>query len=194
MTGFLEHCEIVSLKLNQKIDDFDCGNEDLNDFFNQDAIKYQEHLLGQTSFFRHTETQKVICAFSLSPDSLHVTNLPNSRRKKIKEFIPYEKSLPSYPAFLIGRLGVALDCSRQGIGSQLMDFIKYYCSVKFPNLFRFLLVDAYNEPSVLTFYRKNDFQFVFSTEEQEREYYKRPSNTDSLRTRLMFYDMIHWKK
>ena len=150
--------------------------------------------MGQTYFFRHLTTGKVVCAFSLSADSIKTFLLPNSRRKKVKDFIPHEKPLNSYPAFLIGRFGVALEFGGQKIGSHLIEFIKDYSLAAFPNLSRFLVVDAYNIPAVLNFYLKNEFTFVFSTETQEREYLKRsPDEAIVLRTRLMFYDMIHWK-
>jgi hypothetical protein len=108
-----KECESFALSPEQLITGFDCGNEDLNDFFNHDAIQYQEQLMCQVYFFRHKETGKVVCAFSLSADSLKAAWLPGSRRKKVKELIPREKSLQSYPAFLIGRLGVAVEFSRQ---------------------------------------------------------------------------------
>jgi ribosomal protein S18 acetylase RimI-like enzyme len=189
-----ENCEPVALSPEQLINDFDCGNDDLNDFFNHDAIQYQEQLMCQVYFFRHNETGKVVCAFSLSVDSLKAAWLPGSRRKKVKELIPKEKSLQSYPAFLIGRLGVAVEFGSQGIGSQLMDFIKDICRALYLNLARFLLVDAYNSTAVLQYYRKNGFVPVFSVEEQERDYYKRPDDTEPLQTRFMYYDMIQWKK
>jgi ribosomal protein S18 acetylase RimI-like enzyme len=192
MISLTKDCELVTLSLEQRIVDFDCGNEDLNEFFNTDAINYQNQMLSETSFFRHNTTKKVVCAFSLSPESLKTFDLPGSRRKKVKENIPRDKPLKSYPAFLIGRLGVAVDYRSQGIGSQLMVFIKQYCFDSFPNFGRFLLVDAYNEPAVLNFYKKNDFLVVFSSEEQEREYY-RPNTTEQLRTRYMYYDMMYWK-
>ncbi|MDR1938849.1 MAG: hypothetical protein LBQ73_10195 [Tannerellaceae bacterium] len=34
-----KECESFALSLEYLIDGFDCGNEDLNDFFNHDAIK-----------------------------------------------------------------------------------------------------------------------------------------------------------
>jgi ribosomal protein S18 acetylase RimI-like enzyme len=188
-----QQCDLVALSPEQPIVGFDCGDDDLNDFFNSDAIKYQSQLLGQTYFFRHCETWQIVCAFSLSPDSLKMTWLPGSRRKKVRELVPREKPLQSYPAFLIGRLGVAIDFGGQGIGSQLLEFIKYFCSITYPNLCRFLLVDAYNVPTVLQFYRKNGFDTVFSTEEQEQNYYKKSNKVESLLTRFMFYDMIRWK-
>jgi GNAT superfamily N-acetyltransferase len=189
----IEECTFVALSPEQPVTDFDCGNADLNDFFKQDAIKYQNQLLGSTYCFRHKETGKVVCAFSLSPDGLNTSNLPGSRRKKVKELIPREKPLKSYPAMLIGRLGVSLDFAGQGTGSQLMDFIKSFCFTDQKQRCRFLLVDAYNQPDVLNYYLKNDFGFVFSTEEQEQDYYKR-TNTEPLHTRFMFYDMIKMEK
>ena len=190
-------CEFIALSAQQPIVDFDCGDADLNEFFNIDALKYQEQMLGQTYFFRQKESGKTasgktVCAFSLAPDGLKTFDLPNSRKKKVRESIPREKAFKSYPAFLIGRLGVAVEFNGQGVGSQLIKHIKYSCFDNYRNFCRFLLVDAYNEPSVLNFYRKNDFIPVFSTEEQERDYY-RPDSTDSLRTRYMYFDMIQWK-
>jgi GNAT superfamily N-acetyltransferase len=185
-------CELLPLSPEQPIINFDCGDADLNEFFNQDAILYQNQLLSSTYFFRHNETGKCVCAFSLSPDGLSIFNIPGSRRKKVKELIPREKPLKSYPAMLIGRLGVSSDFTGQGTGSQLMDIIKSFCFTLKPLSGRFLLVDAYNQPDVLNFYRKNNFIFIFSTEEQERAYYLR-NIVEPLRTRLMFYDMIQWK-
>jgi len=187
-----EDCQSIALSREDPIIDFDCGDDDLNEFFNVDAIKYQEQMLGQTYFFRHKLSSKIVCAFSLSPDSLNTTNLPTNRRKKVKENIPHEKSMKSYPAFLIGRLGVASTFGGQGIGSQLLDFIKFFCYENYRNSCRFLVVDAYNKLEVLNFYQKNYFLTVFSTEAQEREY-KNLDVSTPLRTRYMFYDMMHWK-
>ena len=185
-------CESITLSAERIISDFDCGDIDLNDFFNHKALHYKEQLLAQTIFFRHNRTQKTVCAFSMSPNALKTADLPGSRRKRVREFIPREKNLQSYPAFLIGRLGVASEFNGQGIGSQLIDYIKSYCLSNYPDFCRFLLIDAYNNSSVLSFYRKNNFLPVFSTEEQERKAYK-IADSESLETRYLFFDMIHWK-
>ena len=185
-------CERLVLSEKQSISDFDCGDKDLNDFFNRDAIKYKHQMLSRTYFFRHKSSGKVICAFSFSASSIKTADLPGSRRKKVKEYVPREKSLKSYPAIIIGRLGVATEFIGQGAGSQLMDIIKNFCLTQFPDFVRFLLVDAYNEPAVVGFYQKNKFTPVFSTEEQEKETY-RQSPSEPLLTRYMFYDMMQWR-
>jgi GNAT superfamily N-acetyltransferase len=100
--------------------------------------------------------------------------------------------LKAYPAILIGRFGVSSNYNGQGIGSQLMDAIKSYCAINFPDFVRFLLLDAYNKSEILNFYSKNEFLMVFSTEDQEREAYKQDLS-EPLHTRYMFYDMIHLK-
>ena len=141
------------------------------------------------------ETKGIVCAFSLSADSLKTALLPGSRIKKVKELIPREKSLQTYPALLIGRLGVSVEFSGQGIGSQLLDAIKHYCDSQFPYLVRFLVVDAYNKNSVMSYYQKNDFAFVFSSEQQEKENLKKKLTEDEvLHSRQMFFDMTRWKE
>ena len=53
---------------------------------------------------------------------------------------------------------------------------------------RFLIVDAYNCMVPLDFYQKNEFLFLFSTEQQEAENLGYDM-TKSLHTRLMYYDL-----
>ena len=188
-------CCFLELFPERLITSFDCGDNDLNDFFNHDALFFQHERLGQTYYYCLKETNRVVCAFSLSADSLKTVLLPGSRIKKVRELIPREKALQSYPALLIGRLGVSVEFAGLGVGSQLMEHIKYYCNSLFPNLVRFLVIDAYNNDSVLSFYLKNGFSFVFSTEQQEKENLKKMiAENETLHTRQMFYDMKRWNK
>ena len=183
-------CDFLKLAQESPIAGFDCGDDELNDFFNHRALLFQHERLGQTYYFRLKGTEKVVCAFSLSADSLKTVLLPGSRSKKIKELIPREKALQTYPALLIGRLGVSVEFSGQGIGSQLLNYIKVFCNAQFPCLVRFLVVDAYNSDSVLSYYQKNGFSLVFSSEQQEKENLKkRIAEDEILHTRQMFFDM-----
>ena len=192
--NLITDCDFLELLAENQITNFDCGDCDLNEFFIQKALMFQYEKLGQTFYGILKDTKKIICAFSLSADSVKTFLLPGSRIKKIKEFIPREKALQTYPAMLIGRLGVSVDFSGRGVGSQLLDYIKMYCHKRFNNVARFLVVDAYNNNSVLSFYQKNDFSFLFSTEEQEKENLrKKVSDNEILNTRQMFYDMKRWK-
>jgi GNAT superfamily N-acetyltransferase len=187
-----QDCNRFILSEEHLISDFDCGDDDLNEFFNRDALQYKHQMLSRTYFFRKKSNGKVVCAFSFSASSIKTADLPGSRRKKVKELVPREKMLKSYPGILIGRLGIATEFRGQGIGSQLLNFIKDICIIQFPDVVRFLLVDAYNEPDVISFYTKNKFTPVFSTDEQEKESYQQ-SEKEILQTRYMFYDMLQWR-
>ena len=54
---------------------------------------------------------------------------------------------------------------------------------------RYLVVDAYNEEIPIRYYRNNGFDFMFSTEEQEKQY-RNISGDSPLNTRLMFFDLM----
>ena len=97
-----------------------------------------------------------------------------------------------YPAVLIGRLGVNVKFQHNGerIGTYLLDFIKFWFTEPDNKTgCRYLVVDAYNAEIPLSFYRKNGFTQLFSTEEQEKEY-RNISSEGTLTTRLMFFDLI----
>ena len=175
---------------------FDCDHKDLNDFFANDVINYSDELLGKTYCFILDENpSQVVCAFTISNDSVKTTHLPNSRKKKLIRKIPRQKHMRSYPAVLIGRLGVHKDYriiegEDDNTGKQLMDFIKSWFIDKANKTgCRFIVVDSYNEPRALRYYTKNGFESLFSTEEQEKDF-TGMNKKDSLETRLMFYDLI----
>lgn len=100
--------------------------------------------------------------------------------------------MKSYPATLIGRLGVVSKFAGKGIGTQVLDFIKSMCIIEDANKCRFVLVDAYNNPQALGLYVKNEFEYLFSTEEQEKEYYHRENHEGPLNTRFMYFDLLPW--
>ena len=54
---------------------------------------------------------------------------------------------------------------------------------------RFIVVDSYNEDIPLYYYQKNGFLFLFSTEQQEKDYMGLDKN-DKLNTRLLYFDLI----
>ena len=147
--------------------------------------------MGKSYCFRLDSDQSVIaCAFTVSNDSIKVNSLPNSRKKKLVKSIPRPKQFRSYPAVLIGRLGVNQNHKGAGIRRELMDFIKsWFIDPNNKTGCRFMVVDAYNEPIPIKYYTQNDFEFLFSTEEQEKEYMGLLVD-DQLKTRLMYFDLI----
>jgi GNAT superfamily N-acetyltransferase len=181
-TAFSHTCEMLK---------FSCGDKDLDDFFHNDAAKYERQLLGKSYCFRLKSNNSVaVCVFTLSNSSIDARNLPNNRRRKLTENIPHEKSLSSYPATLIGRLGVDKEFGGKGIGTELMEFIKQWMlEPSNKTACRYLTVDAYNNAPALKFYEANGFKPLFSSEKQEKEYIGFPHEKE-LKTRLMYFDLI----
>lgn len=192
MRFLLDKCQLV--KVDERILSaccpFTCGDDDLDDFFRNDAMRYKEELLGKTyCFVLDDEPTKIVCMFTLSNDSVRVDVIPNNRGRKLAKDIPREKHMRRYPGVLIGRLGINVEFGHHGIGTELLDFIKsLFIDEENKTGCRFLIVDAYNKDIPLSFYQKNDFQFLFSSEQQEAENLGYDVSK-SLHTRLMFYDL-----
>lgn len=197
--GFLlDNCtlKIYNQELIDSCNPFDCDHQDLNDFFTNDVDDYSSELLGKTYCFTLDEDPTIIvCAFTISNDSIKTTHLPNSRKKRVIKEIPRPKHMRSYPAVLIGRLGVHkayrnIEGEEERTGKQLMDFIKsWFIDGANKTGCRFIVVDSYNEIGPLKYYKRNEFIPLFSTEEQEKEFTGLPSEAE-ITTRLMFFDLI----
>ncbi|SEO60539.1 GNAT family N-acetyltransferase [Mucilaginibacter sp. OK283] len=170
---------------------FDCGHKDLNSFFKDDAFKFHEELLGKTHCFTlDNDPTIIVCAFTISNDSVKASDLPGSRRKKVTKLVPREKALRNYPAVLIGRLGVNVNYKGTTVSRELMQFIKsWFIDPENKTGCRYIVVDSYNEPIPLHYYTKNGFETIFSTEDQEKEYLK-IAQDQRLKTRLMYFDLI----
>lgn len=190
--GFLlEKCSfrLLTPEILSRCKSFSCGDCDLDDFFKNDALLYTKALLGKIYCYVLKEDPSVIvCAFTLSNDSIRVDALPNSRKKKVNSNLPREKQMRRYPAVLIGRLGVNVEFSGKGIGTELMDILKlWFTEPDNKTGCRFLAVDSYNCHATLNYYAKNGFKFMFSSEEQEAE---NACLEYPLKTRYMYFDLI----
>lgn len=178
---------------------FSCGDDDLDDFFNNEAVLYREKLMGKTycliEVLTPEETNqsgkeyRIIVAFTVANDSLRIHDLPNNRRKKLIEST--HKHLKRYPGVLIGRLGVNKDYCGKGYGSEILDYVKnWFSEPENKTGCRFVIVDALNSPRVLKFYSENKFSFLFSTDTQELAYEKVNVNQKKPNTRLMYFDLL----
>ena len=182
---------------------FSCGqNDDMDEFFRVDALEYARFRMGKSYCFRLiSDPKQIVSCFTLSSDSIRIYDLPTSRKNRMWGITNREKMLSRYPGVLIGRLAVDEKFARQGVGSQLLLFIRQWImedDAKMAN--RLAIVDAVNKPEVLRFYEKNGFTPLFSSELQEDLYTKHPKdeaelkdreqNPRHLATRLMFCDLL----
>ena len=105
--------------------------------------------------------------------------------------IPQQKRHRSYPAVLIGRLGVNKSSQGQGInvGIQLMNALKYwFVDENNKAACRYMLVDAYNTETTLHYYVKNGFKPLYKTEQSEKDAFG-ISEDHELKSRVMFFDL-----
>ena len=195
------HCPYTE-EVARECHEFHCGEADLDDFFSKDAFEYEEFRMGKSYCIRLNDAPKTIVAiYTVSSDSIRIFDLPRSRRDAMLKITHHRKRLKRYPGILIGRLGVNSEFAHKGIGSQVLDVIKlWFDSSVVKAGCRFLIVDALNKPGVLDFYRKNGFETLFTTEQQEDFYVNPPkdeeqrlmrlANPTKLETRLMFTDLL----
>lgn len=171
---------------------FECGNADLDEFFNEDAIHYDSELLGKTYCWILKENPDTILAeLTISNDSIKTHGMPNNVRNRIQRSVANPKRGRTYPAVLIGRLGV--NVNYQGgechIGTQIMDFIKrWFRSEDNKTGCRFLVVDAVNSLPTIGYYTHNGFKCIYSNESAEKEFFNIAPEQE-LRTRMMYFDL-----
>lgn len=168
----LEDCKIE--RLSGVPANFDCGDSDLNEFLLEDALPHQNDLLAVTYLIKHGET--VIAYFSVLNDRIAVEQFPTkSQFRKLQKLLPHRKRCyKSYPAVKLGRLAVETAFKNQGLGAQLLDYIKILFISGNKTGCRFITADAYKH--AVDFYARSGF--VPLSEKPE----------DSL-TELMYFDL-----
>lgn len=167
---------------NEKSPQFDCGDDDLNEFFAIDASKWQQELLTVTYYL--TLGDSVVLYFSLSNDKITADTLPKGFWRRIKSKFPHPKHRGDYPAVKIGRFAVAKGyrCQPEHWGSKAMDFIKHWMVTENKTGCCFITVDAY--PTAVPFYQKNGFKFLGGNEEER---YKKFLNDNSREDTIAMY-------
>lgn len=167
---------IRRLKIGDVVTEFDCKDDDLNDFILNEAHLYRNALLSVTYVLENKSTSKVEAYFSLSNDKISISDFENKtefNRFRKHKFVN-EKRLRSYPAIKIGRLAIARSIQHQSIGTYLLEFIEEYFIIDNKSGCRFVTVDAYAD--AIPFYLKNNYQFLNNDDEDKR-------------TRVMYFDL-----
>lgn len=171
---------------------FSCGDEELDSFFAKQVFLYQEELLCRAfCWINKNNNKEIVAVATFSYDGIKSYTLDKSSRNSLQRKIPYKKHHRSYPAMLIGRLGVNKNYQGKGfnIGSQLMQTIKELCAAEDSmGICRYLLVDAYNTDAILHYYAKNGFKPLYRTEQSERDMFSIPEN-EPLKSRILYFDL-----
>ena len=161
------------------IPEFKSKDSDLNEFLMLEAKDYQEQLLAVTYLLLNPKNNEVVAYFSLLNDTIKFEEDDKKTRNRINRKIPYIKQRSHYPAVKIGRLAVSENYTRQGIGEQILQYVKALFAFGYRSGCRFLTVDAYAD--AVSFYEsKGGFKFFTETD----------ANDD---TRLLYYDLKPFK-
>lgn len=143
---------------NQRYDDvsrvFTCGDADLDDFFKNDSLHYTGHKLASTYIVE--DSDDLLAYFSIANDRISVDCFDRSSAfSKFRKRFVNTKRIRGYPAVKICRLAVNDFLRKNGIGTEIINFLKATFHKRQRSACRFLTVDAYR--SSVDFYRKNGF-------------------------------------
>lgn len=168
----------LQLSSDTIIKPFKCPEEDLNGFLFEDAKHFQNELMAVTYLLEDEQENLTAAYFSLLADKISFNPDEKSIWNKLNRNIPNSKRRRSYPAVKIGRLAVNERYARNGIGTFVLDSIKYTFTTVRRLGCRFITVDALN--TATDFYKKNGFMFFTELDKDEE-------------TRLMFYDLKNFE-
>lgn len=164
----------IQMTSDTEIKPFRCSEDDLNNFLFEDAKYFQKELMAVTYLIEDLSHNVTVAYFSLLADKITFNPEEKSAWNKLNSKIPNSKRRKSYPALKIGRLAVNEEYAGTGVGTFILDSIKYaFTSVKRLGC-RFITVDALI--SATSFYEKNGFKFFTELDKDDE-------------TRLMFYDL-----
>ncbi len=192
----INQCQPYTCSKNADIDSF------FHDHTRDNYRDYRLEMMGTTHCFftdekDNTTQPKMVCAFSLSNSSLRTDILPQNRRNRLNRSIPNVKRRFQYPAILIGELcvfdGFGHKTFGYNIADEMMNLIKTIAIDPDNNSSsRYLIVDALNSPEVIEYYKRNGFEFLFASDEEELEHLRSGHSSDvqKCRTRLMFFDLV----
>lgn len=166
---------LIRLTPDLNLKPFDCKDDDLNDFLLNTSKDFSKELLAVTYVLENEVN--TIAFFSIFNDKISIKEIGGNPDlwDKFKSLFPPDKSLKSYPAVKIGRLGVNVDYKGMGYGTSIIHFLIDSFLTNNKTGCRFITVDAYQES--LGFYEKNNF--IYMTEKDK--------NKD---TRLMYIDLL----
>lgn len=179
-----------SREILENCPNFSCGDDELDNFFYKDADLYSKELMGKTyCWITNEKPHQIVALFTLANDSIKTFYLDKKIRNRLNRTINNNKRGRSYPAVLIGRLGINESFQNKNIGSQVIHFIKDWFRHKSNKTgCRFIVVDAYNNGRTTKFYERNNFRYLYENEMEECLQYNN-HKAKNIATRLMYFDL-----
>lgn len=153
-----------NLSENHDLSDFDCGDEDLNDFLKNDALAQQNARLNVTKLIMCDGN--IIGFTSILTDGIMIKKIRNEKVKsEIKEKLNINSNKKSISSVKIGRLAIDKKYARKGLGSHILNnILKNLKDISEKEVgFRFIIVEGYAK--AFNFYvTKNGFEHLKNDE------------------------------
>lgn len=141
--------KMMLLSALHDVKEFDCGDEDTNEFLKNDALIYQEKKIASTFIFVYSD--QIIGYFCCASDSIRLKGSEKNDSKLSN------KSLSEFPAMKICRLARDHKFRDNNIGQQILNLaIAYAESQSLKVAIRFVTLDSYT--SRLKMYEKLGFK------------------------------------
>ena len=192
MAYLTEHCVFAPLteELTASLKGFECAAErDIATFFHEEAVLNEQQRLSKSYCFYRKDTMEIVCAFCVSNSNISTRSMSEDTKAGFVADIPDDKRRSFYPATLIGQLAVFDRFRKEHIGNEFMNLIKVWITTQVSQIgFRYLVVDAVNQPKVIQYYQDNGFETLFDDEQTEKGY-RNIYGKSPLRTRFMTYDL-----
>ncbi|MDE6239310.1 MAG: GNAT family N-acetyltransferase, partial [Muribaculaceae bacterium] len=97
----------------------------MTEFLFEDAKHFQRELMAVTYLLEYIEHNRTAAYFSLLADKITFNPDEKGIWNRLNRNIPNSKRRRSYPAVKIGRLAVNEEYSGEGVGTFILDNIKY---------------------------------------------------------------------
>lgn len=142
------------------LSDFDCGDEELNDFLKNDALKQQSEKLNVTKLALYDG--KIIGYASLLTDTIILRKIKDEKlRVKLKGKLNLNSNEKEISAVMIGRFALDKKYTGKGLGSHILrNILKNLKEISKNKVgFRFIVIEGY--ASAFNFYvLKNGFDYL----------------------------------
>ena len=149
-----------TLTAEHELNDFDCGDDELNNFLKEDALKLQKSKLSLTKLI--ICDGEIIGYISLLTDGIKIRKIKNEKIKlDIKEQLDIREKNKLLPAVKIGRLALDKEFLGKGLGTLILRDILFNLK-KFSETkigFRFVIVEGYAK-AVNFYIIKNGFEYL----------------------------------
>lgn len=168
---------LYKLERSEQIRSFECTDRDLCYFLLDDALDYHRQLMEVTYLLIDEPNDAVVAYYTLFNDKITKDDDERSIWNRLSRLLPNPKRRKHYPAVKIGRLAVHSHYQRQGLGSDILTFLKVLFTSGNRTGCRFITVDAYASTEVLRFYSESGFSYLTRKDERDTP------------TRQMYFDL-----